>query len=98
MPQDGKTDLDIKVNNKNPQLEKAQDILNKIKDNPNYKNHKIITTGYSLGGNIAGGLSVLNNIEGVTFNPYGNLNDILQQKANDSNETIETKLSYCRGL
>ena len=34
-------------------------------------------------------MSVLNDIKGVTFNPYGNLNDILQQKANDSNETIE---------
>ena len=30
----------------------------------------------------------MNNIEGVTFDPYGNLNDILQEKANNSNEII----------
>lgn len=42
-----------------------------------------------MGGNIAGGLSVLNNIEGVTFNPYGNLDKILQQKADDLGQEIE---------
>jgi len=75
---------DIKFMNKNPQLEEAQKILNDIKNNPKYSNHKIVVTGYSLGGNIAAGLSVLNNIDGVTFNSYGDLDKILQQKADDS--------------
>ena len=80
---------DIKFKNKNSQLDEAQDIFKKIKSNPQFNNHRIIVTGYSLGGNIAGGLSVLNNIEGVTFNPYGNLDKILQQKADDLGEEIE---------
>lgn len=79
----------IYKNNKNPQLDEAQNILKKIKNNPEFKDKKIIVTGYSLGGNIAGGLSVLNNIEGVTFNPYGNLDKILQQKADDLGQEIE---------
>lgn len=71
------------------QLDEAQDILDNIKKNPRFKNHKIIVTGYSLGGNIAGGLSALNNIEGITFNSFGDLSGIIQQKANNSGKEIE---------
>ena len=42
-----------------------------------------------MGGNIAVGLSVLNDVEGVTFNSYGDLDKILQQKANDSGKEIK---------
>lgn len=85
-----KTDIEnIKFNNKNPQLDEAQKIFDKVKQNPKYKNYKFSATGYSLGGNIAGGISALNGIEGVTFNSFGNLNDILQQKANDENKIIK---------
>ena len=89
---DYKTDIwDIKFKNKNPQLDEAQKILNDIKSNPQYKNRKIIVTGYSLGGNIAAGLSAINNLEGVTFNSYGDLNKIIQQKANETGMQIEVK-------
>lgn len=84
------TDIkDIKIKNKNSQLDEAQDIFKKIKSNPQFENKKIIVTGYSLGGNIAAGLSVLNDVEGVTFNSYGDLDKILQQKANDLGQEIK---------
>ena len=89
IPRDLPTDMQIIQNKQNPQLENAQEKLNDIRQNPKYENHKIITTGYSLGGNIAGGLSLMNNIEGVTFNPFGKLDDIIQQKANDTGKIIE---------
>ena len=35
----------------------------------------------------------MNNVEGVTFNPFGKLDDIIQQKANDTGKIIEIYLN-----
>lgn len=85
----GGTDKDLFISKENNQYEKAKEVYEAVKNSPQFENHKIIITGYSLGGNTATMIGAEGNHDTVVFAPYGSEKDTIQKRVNETQEAIK---------
>lgn len=81
--------IHLPVLKENPQAEKAQEIFDKLKENPEFKDSNITVAGYSLGGNTAQIIGAKNNVNTVTFEPFQGAGEIIQKTADKNGKPVE---------
>ncbi len=83
------TDVKLAAKIPNEQYEPAREVYDEVKNDPQYENHKIIVTGYSLGGNTGALVGAQENVDTVVFEPYGTEKETFEQQANRTGEPVD---------
>ncbi len=83
------TDTKLPAIKENNQYDSAKEVYDAVKNDSRFENHKIIITGYSLGGNTATMIGAEGNHDTVVFAPYGSEKDVIQKRVNKTRKPIQ---------